>query len=189
MKRIIFLAFITLSAASLYAQNTSNPALPDIPQAVNAIYMQAPEDALIGIGTFGIGTDMSNISFAISIAETRARADIARQLNFLLRNMVADYIAMSELNPNAALNFQETIASALARAALRSAKTIHLQTDKGLLWVVIEYSKSAAYDEAVNPAVAAAKLAVPEAAPFNARAILENSFFKDSGGGPVPVRE
>jgi hypothetical protein len=50
----------------------------------------------------------------------------------------------------------------------------------------MEYSKSAAFDETINPAIVTGKLAVPEAAPFNVKA-MEYSFYKDVGGGPVPI--
>jgi hypothetical protein len=71
---------------------------------------------------------------------------------------------------------------------LRGAKPVQSQTDdNGLLWVVMEYSKSAALSEAVNPAVSAAKLAVPAAAAFDAMARMENAFDKAAAGGPIPV--
>jgi hypothetical protein len=186
MKQIIFLAFITFSTASLYAQNTSDPALTGVPQFVNDAYIQASQDVLIGIGTYRVNTDMSNISFAIAVAQTRARADIARQLDSIVVKMVAAYTAQSDLNPNAALSFRESVIRTLSAAELRGAKMIHLQTDQGLLWVVMEYGKPAAFDEAINPAVAAAKLAAPAAAAFDAQARMEDSFYKAAGGGPVP---
>jgi hypothetical protein len=60
--------------------------------------------------------------------------------------------------------------------------------DNGLLWVVMEYSKSAAQEE-VNQAASAAKLKVPQAAAFNALDRMDAAFNKEAGGGPVPVNE
>jgi hypothetical protein len=124
----------------------------------------------------------------MTYAATRARADISRQLDSIVKNMVTDYTAASELDPAAALSFQETITQALSQAELRGAKPIQSQTDEsGLLWVVLEYGRSSALNEAVDPAIAAAKLAVPAAAAFDALTRMDNAFNKMAGGGPVPV--
>jgi prolyl-tRNA editing enzyme YbaK/EbsC (Cys-tRNA(Pro) deacylase) len=101
--------------------------------------------------------------------------------------MITDYTASSELDPSAALSFQEEVTQALSKSDLRGAKTIHLDTDaNGLLWVVMEYSKSSAASD-YNAATAAAKLAVPAAAAFDALSRMDNAFDKAAGGGPIPV--
>jgi hypothetical protein len=161
--------------------------LAGVPQFVNDAYLNASEDVLIGIGTYKIGNDPAKISTGRPFAETRARADISRQLQTIVKNMVVDYTAQSELDPQASLSFQENITQSLSRTDLRGARVIQAQTDEnGLLWVVMEYSKSAARtDDAVNQAVAAAKLAVPAAAAFDAMSRMENAFDKAAGGGPA----
>ena len=68
----------------------------------------------------------------------------------------------------------------------RGARVVQSQTQDGLLWVVMEYSKSAAAND-YSAAAAAAKLAVPAAAAFDALARMENAFDKAAGGGPAPV--
>jgi hypothetical protein len=100
--------------------------------------------------------------------------------------MVTDYTAASELDSDASLSFQENITQALAKADLRGAKVVVSNTDNGLLWVVMEYSKSAAAND-YSAAAAAAKLAVPAAAAFDALTRMENAFDKAAAGGPVPV--
>jgi hypothetical protein len=156
---------------------------------VNEAYINASEDVLIGIGTYKIGADASKMSTGKTFAETRARADIARQLQSIIKNMIIDYAATSELDPEASLSFQESVTQALAKADLRGAKVIKFDTDtNGLLWVVMEYSRSAAASD-YSAATAAAKLAVPAAAAFDAMARMENAFDKAAGGGPVPVNE
>ncbi|MDR0689489.1 MAG: hypothetical protein LBG08_04390 [Spirochaetaceae bacterium] len=161
-------------------------ALPGVPQFVNDAYVNASEDVLIGIGTYKIGNDTSKMGSAMTFGQTRARVDIARQLQSIIRDMVIDYTAQSELDPSAALSFQENISQALAKADLRGARVIQSQTQDGLLWVVMEYSKSAAAND-YSAAAAAAKLAVPAAAAFDALARMENAFDKAAGGGPIPV--
>jgi hypothetical protein len=194
MKKIIGLVLVAGLALSMIGCGStggggSSPVagIKGVPDFVNAAYRNASEDVLIGIGTYKIGNDMSKMSSAMTFAQTRARADIARQLDSIVKNMVTDYVAQSELDPSASLSFQESITTALAKAELRGARVVENQTDNGLLWVVMEYSKSAAYEEAINPAQAAAKLAIPAAAAFDAQQRMENAFDKAAGGGPDPV--
>jgi hypothetical protein len=161
--------------------------LGDVPAFVNEAYAYASEDVLIGVGNYKIGNDMSRIGTAKTIAETRARADISRQLTTIVKDMVTDYVAVSEIDPSAALSFQETITQTLSKSELRGARVIKMDTDnKGVLWLVMDYSKSAAVNE-VNQAVSAAKLAVPAAAAFDALERMNTAFDKEAGGGPIPV--
>jgi hypothetical protein len=192
MKKIfglVLVAGLALSFIGCASSGGSSPManIPGVPQFVNDAYIKASEDVLIGIGTYKIGNDMSKMSSAMTFAQTRARADITRQLDSIVKNMVTDYIAQSELDPSAALSFQESITTALAKAELKGSRVVQSQTDNGLRWDVMEYSKTAAYEEAINPAQAAAKLAIPAAAAFDAQARMETAFDKAAGGGPVPV--
>ncbi|MDR1231643.1 MAG: hypothetical protein LBK61_09610 [Spirochaetaceae bacterium] len=176
------------SGSSAPSGNTSR-GLSGVPSFVNDAYLGASEDVIIGIGTYKIGNDMSKMGTGKTFAETRARADLARQLSTMVKNMVTDYTATSEIDPAAALSFQENITQTLSRAELKGSRTVKMDTDSnGLLWVVMEYSKSAATTE-VNQAANAAKLAVPAAAAFNALQRMDTAFTKEAAGGPVPVNE
>jgi hypothetical protein len=204
MKKILVFALTAAVLLALSGCGSSEPAtLPPsqpastspaglgggVPQFVNDAYINASEDVLIGIGTYKIGADASKMSTGMTFAQTRARADIARQLQSIIKNMITDYTATSELDPEASLSFQESVTQALAKADLKGAKVIASQTDtNGLLWVVMEYSKSAAASD-YSAATAAAKLAVPAAAAFDAMARMDNAFDKEAVGGPVPVNE
>jgi hypothetical protein len=149
--------------------------------------MGASEDVLIGIGTYKIGNDVTKMGTGKTFAETRARADLSRQLSSIVKNMVTDYTAASEIDPSAAASFQETVTQTLSKSELKGSRTIKMDTDSnGLLWVVMEFSKSAAEQE-VNQAANAAKLAVPAAAAFDALQRMNTAFSKEAGGGPVPV--
>lgn len=168
---------------------TIGKGLSGVPSFVNDAYLNASEDVLIGIGTYRIGNDMSKMGTGKTFAETRARADISRQLQTLVKDMVNDYTATSEIDPDARISFQENITQALSKSDLRGSKVVKMDTDgNGLLWVVMEYSKSAAIND-VNQAANAAKLAVPQAAAFNALERMNAAFDKEAGGGPVPVNE
>jgi hypothetical protein len=161
--------------------------LRGVPSFVNDAYRNASEDVIIGIGSYRIGNDVSKMGTGKTFAETRARADISRQLTSIVRNMVIDYTAASEIDPVAALSLQENITQTLSRAELKGARPVNIDLDdNGRLWVVMEFSKSAAATE-VDQAVNAAKLAVPAAAAFDALRRMDTTFTKEAAGGPVPV--
>jgi hypothetical protein len=192
MKRLLTPIAAGIVALALAGCGTTAPApvqLDNVPQFVNDAYMNASEDVIIGVGTYKIGDDLSMMSAGMTFAQTRARADITRQLTSIIKEMVNDYTATSEIDPDSMVLFQETITNALAKAELRGAKMVQSQTDaNGLLWVVMEYSKSAAASD-YDAAAAAAKLAVPAAAAFDAQARMDTAFNKAAAGGPIPVAD
>jgi hypothetical protein len=192
MKRFFVLgmtAGLLVSLAGCAGGPAGGRGLSGVPAFVNEAYLNASEDVLIGIGAYKIGSDMSKIGPGKAFAETRARADLSRQLTTIVKDMVNDYTATSEIDPHAALSFQENITQTLSKSMLRGARTVRMEQDNnGYLWVVMEFSKQAAVNE-VNQAVNAAKLAVPATAAFDALARMETAFSKEAGGGPVPVGE
>jgi hypothetical protein len=154
---------------------------------VNEAWQKASEDVLIGIGNYKIGNDMSKMSMGKTMAETRARVDIARQLSTIVKNMVQESRIDSEVEQDAAVSFELNVTQALSRAELKGSRILEMDTDSnGLLWVVMEFSKSAAEKE-VNQAANAAKLEVPAAINFNLQQLMDTAFSKEAGGGPVPV--
>jgi hypothetical protein len=161
--------------------------LSGVPTFVNDAYLNASEDVLVGIGTYRIGNDMSKMGPGKTFAETRARADIARQLSAIVNDMVSDYMSTSEIDQDSAVSFQENITRTLSRAELKGARTVKMERDdNGLLWVVMEFSKSAAETE-VNQASSAAKLAIPTVVAFDALERMDAAFAKEAGGGPIPM--
>ncbi|MDR1147673.1 MAG: LPP20 family lipoprotein [Spirochaetaceae bacterium] len=183
----LLLSLAGCASAPAAPSGSMGKGLSGVPSFVNDAYLNASEDVLIGIGTYRIGNDMTKMGTGKTFAETRARADISRQLSTIVKDMVNDYTATSEIDPSAALSFQENITQTLSKAELKGARTVKLERDdNGLLWVVMEFSKSAAANE-VNQAAAAAKLAIPAAAAFDALQRMDTAFSKEAGGGPVPV--
>lgn len=182
------LAITVIGCTSTGESVSPRGGLQGVPQFVNDAYLNASEDVLIGVGTYKIGNDPAKMSSGKAYAETRARADISRQLNTIIKNMINDYSAQSELDADAALSFQETVTQSLSKSELKGVRVVKMDTDaNGLLWVVMEYSKSAAMsDAAIDQAVAAAKLAVPAAVAFDALSRMDTAFDKAAGGGPVP---
>jgi len=122
MKRTSVILALAVTVAVFATSCGSAPAAPVIqPDPVSDFIREtrrnAPEDALLGIGT----STHSNRAMARTTAETRARAEIVRQLDVVVRSMITDYMAGSEAEPEALLSFQESVTQTLAASQLRGA--------------------------------------------------------------------
>jgi hypothetical protein len=143
-----------------------------VPEFVRNAVKNVPEDALVGIGT----AKMRTISDSRNVATTRARVEISRQLAILVRNMVRDYSASSEIDPDAALSFYENFTLALSQSKFTGSSVVDEDMDEdGNYWCVVMLSKTEAARE-ISPAEAQAKLRVPAAASFNAEARANEAF-------------
>ncbi|MDR2717608.1 MAG: hypothetical protein LBB89_06045 [Treponema sp.] len=143
-----------------------------VPQFVKDALKRTPEDALVGIGT----ARAASLSLARTTAATRARAEISRQMNTMIQDMVRDYSAGSEVDPKAALSFQENITVALSKSTLTGSSIVEEdQDDNGNYWVVVMLSKINTVTE-INQAQAAARLAVPAMASFSAEDRMNAAF-------------
>jgi len=148
-----------------------------VPDFVRKAVVNAPEDALVGIGSAKMSTDAQSRTFAT----TRARAEISRQMSTMIQDMIRDYTAGSEVDPSASLSFQENITVALSKAELTGSRVVDFDyTDDGTCWVVVSLGKTNVVQE-INQAQAAAKLAVPAMASFNAEDRMNAAFDKAFG--------
>jgi hypothetical protein len=97
-------------------------------------------------------------------------------MNAMISNMVRDYTASSEVDPSAVMSFQENITVQLSRSNLSGAvPMVEQQDDDGNWWVVMYLSKSNVARE-ISQAQAAAKLAVPAMASFDAERRMNEAF-------------
>jgi predicted small secreted protein len=145
-----------------------------VPDFVRIAVINAPEDALVGVGSAKMATE----AMSRTIATTRARAEISRQMNTMIQDMIRDYTAASEVDPSAAISFQENITVALSKAELTGSRVVDFDyTDDGTCWVVVQLGKTNVVQE-INQAQAAAKLAVPAMASFNAEDRMNAAFDK-----------
>jgi hypothetical protein len=143
-----------------------------IPQFVKDAVKNVPENALVGIGT----AKLASISQSRTTAATRGRTEISRQLDTLIKDMVRDYQASSEVDPKAAIAFQENITVALSQARLQGASVVEEDMDDaGNYWTVVMLSKAEVAKE-INQATASAKLKVPAAASFDAEKRMNAAF-------------
>ena len=172
MKRfaVVFLAVCLMFG---FAGCKSKPPASDgMPRHVENARRDAPEDVLVGIGNAKLATDAQSRN----IAATRARAEISNSMNLIVSNMVRDYTASSEVDPNAVLAFQENITVTLSRSQLSGAIIWYETSQKdGTWWVVMHLSKANVVRE-ITQAQAAARLAVPAMASFDAEKRMNEAF-------------
>ena len=99
-------------------------------------------------------------------------------MNTMVQEMIRDYTASYEVNPNAAVSFTEYITVALSKSELLGATVIAENTDtNGNYWVVVQLTEANVVAE-INQAQAAAKLRVPAMASFNANDRMNAAFEK-----------
>ncbi|MDR2731372.1 MAG: hypothetical protein LBB81_10820 [Treponema sp.] len=187
MKKTLFICVSLLAvliAASCASTGTvpppgGSPSTPNqndsrLPQYIRNARKNAPEDALIGVGT----AKMATLNQSRTISATRARADISRVLDTIIRDMVRDYEAGSEVDHSAVVSFDETITVSLSQARLVGAFIVEEDYDAdGNYWTVVMLSKNNAVNE-INQAVSAAKLRVPAMASFDAERRMDEYYDK-----------
>jgi hypothetical protein len=102
-------------------------------------------------------------------------------MDTIVRDMIRDYTAGSEVDHSAVLSFQENITVALSQARLQGSVPVAEDQDaNGNYWTAVSLSKSNIVNE-INQAVAAAKLKVPKMESFNAEARMNAAFDKVYG--------
>ena len=154
------------------------------PSFIREALRNVPDDVLVGIGV----ARLASVSQSMTISTTRARADISRQMSTMIQDMVRDYQASSEIDPGAALSFQENITVALSRSTLEGSRVVEQdQTADGSIWTVVWLDKQRVANE-INQAQSAARLAVPAMASFNAEDRM-NAAFANASAQPFQANE
>jgi len=155
----VVVALVAMVALAVTACNTSPAAAASASDPVSDFIREArrgaPENALLGIGT----SNHSNRGLARTTAETRARAEIARQVDVVVRNMITDYIAGSEAEPQALLTFQESVTQTLAESQLRGAVIRDELNVNGEQITIVMLSSSNVANEIMSASQSAAALA------------------------------
>jgi hypothetical protein len=107
---------------------------------------QPPAGELWGIGY----ADSAMMNLRMTMADSRARQDLARQIETLAQGMVVDYARQGGgITDNTALQFQETVSRQLTQAKLTGAVTDQRwdTSDRKALWVRVKIGKE---DAAAN---------------------------------------
>jgi hypothetical protein len=147
-----------------------------MPPFVQKAAAAVPANTLVGIGSAKIGA--AGLGQARTIAAARARAEISRQLNTIVRDMLTDFTASSEVSPQDAIAYQESITMTLSKSDLTGSSVIEEDRDgDNNYWVVVSMGKANVAQE-INQAQAAARLAVPKAQALDAAARMDAAFEK-----------
>ena len=172
MKKIVGVLLAVCLVLTLMACASKPPASTGMPTNIATARRNAPEDVLVGLGN----AHLSTVAQSRNLAATRARAEISNAMNSMISNMVRDYTASSEVDHSAALSFQENITVQLSRSNLSGAVIqVEDQDKEGNWWVVMYLSKTDVAKE-ISQAQAAAKLAVPAMASFDAERRMNEAF-------------
>jgi hypothetical protein len=190
MKKIIFTItcliaiLMVMSCASTGGNRTTDQERRvdgRIPAEVRDVIRNSPENVLVGVGT----ARMATLGQSRTISATRARAEISRQIETIIMDMVRDYVAGSEIDHSSVVAFQENITVALSRSRLQGATIVdEIEDVRGNYWTIVMMNRSSTGSEA-NQAVAAARLAVPAMASFNAEARMNEAFDRHVGTNQV----
>jgi hypothetical protein len=174
MSVLLVLCVLTSCVTTGKNEGAARKVPSNVPEFVKQALMNQPEDAIIGVGT----AKLPSVSQSMTIAQTRARADISRQLNTVVKDMVNDYQAASEVDPSAAIGFQEVCTQALSQSTLTGASVVAIDVGPdGAYWAVVSMNNANAARE-INQAAAAAKLQVPAMKAFDAQERMQKAFDK-----------
>jgi hypothetical protein len=172
MKKFVYVVFVVCLVLSVVGCTSKPPASSGMPSNVANARRNAPEDVLVGIGNAKMGTKAQSRN----IAATRARTEISNTMDSVVKNMVRDYTASSEVDPQAALAYQENITVTLSKSNLSGAEIWYETEEKdGMWWVVMHLSKANVVKE-ISQAQAQARLAVPAMASFDAEKRMNEAF-------------
>ena len=192
MKKILSITFVILMIFSLAGcrSNRRGANQPPVgnarqvpggfPEFVREAILNAPEDVLVGIGSARLASPAQSRT----ISTSRARAEISRQMNSIVEDMIRDYQASSEVDPAAAISFQENITVTLSSADVSGARVVEQDmTPDQTVWTVV-YLDRASIAREITQAQAAARLAVPAMASFDAEARMNEAFARQNSAEP-----
>jgi glucan-binding YG repeat protein len=155
---------------------------PNVPEWLNDF---PPEDVLWGIGSARQSSD----SMSMTMAEARARQNIANQLNVEVQGMITDYARdAGSINNQASLALAETVGRQITQATLSGVTPLkRWKSPNGTWWYQLQLKKS-------DAALAAADIIDSEAARYAEFKTMEALKLMDAqlakkNDKPVPVTE
>jgi hypothetical protein len=180
----IILAVFVVSCGSAPAA----PAAVSDPTMPPWINEQPPEDMLWGIGV----SSNAQQNMRLTMADSAARQDLARQLQTMAQGMVTDYAREAGgINNTAAMQFQETVSRQLAQATLQGAvrDVVWTTSDGKTLWMRLKMSKADASRTTANEAQKAIESEAARYAEFKAMDALKmmDMQLEKNSTSPQPV--
>jgi len=162
MKRFFSLVFVVAAIFIVVSCGSAAQTQPQqirqgdpINEFIREVRRNTPENAILGIGS----SNHSNRNRANSTAEQRARAQVTRQIESVVSNMVIDYSASSEAQPQALLQFSEEVSRTLAQQTLRGATIPDQIYENGESVVVVMITAESFRNGVINASRSAAALA------------------------------
>ena len=146
MKRTIVLTILAIATCLFVLSCTTQQKVDvkDIPD----FYLNPPmaEDAIYGVGD----AKMSSLSMSKTMATSRARDDVARQIEVSVKNAITDYAQEAgEGNNNQAIQFAENVSRQIVDITLKGVKTKEIEVAQdGTVYVLVEYSVNQLLDSA-----------------------------------------
>jgi len=180
---VVAIAFVAASCggAPPPAQVHADP----VGEFISEARRNAPEHALLGIGVAPMPNPAQR-SGPTNTATARALADLARQLNVVVSNMITDYIAYSEADPDAFIAFQESITQTIAHAQLVGARPGPERLIEGQLVIVMELAPVSAANNILSASESAAALAPHMGAAMWAMERMEQAMERQNMLPPQP---
>jgi hypothetical protein len=168
-------------AAVPLAQQAQAATFTPVSDFIREVRRGAPENAMLGIGT----SNHSNRGLARTTAEARARAEIARQVEVVVRNMINDYTAGSEAEQQALMQFTETVTQTLAQQTQRGAIVRDENLIGGEQITVVMLTRDAMSNELMSASQSAAALAPHMGSAQWALERMDNALATQNGLEPV----
>jgi len=136
---LVILILFALSCASKPDKVTKNTTaetqkLEDVP---NFFLMPPVADKVF----YGVGSaKMSSLDMSRTMALSRARDDIARQVDLQIKNAITDYAQEAGVDSVQTLKFTEMVSRQIADTKLQGAKPIEMYAAKdGTIYALVEY--------------------------------------------------
>ncbi len=136
MKKIRIIVLAVLAALLVFSCASNKVAgVPDF-----VLNPPMADDVIYGVG-YG---NQSKLSLSKTVAETNARADIARQIETTIQASVTDYAQEAGVDDNTQLiSFVESITREITDKKLSGAKPVRFeQDDDGGIWVLMQLDKA-----------------------------------------------
>lgn len=142
MKRInkLFVVVIVLSIPVFFVSCPSTREAAKAAKDLPEWYLNPPvaEDAVYGVGS----AKMSTLDMSRTVAVSRARDDIARQVTVAVQNAIIDYAQEAGADGKAqTIQFTETISKQIANVSLKRCRTEEvIQGKDGTVFALVVYS-------------------------------------------------
>jgi hypothetical protein len=179
IKKVLLLFMMIWGAVTVLSVGCSTKAearkLPkDIPDTARKAVEKVPRDTLIGIGMY----EGENPNRARTMAATRARTSIARQLGAMTKEMIHAYQNEGGIDAVTVVTFEEGFTVTLTASTMAGAVVIFEEQDeRGNYWVVVMLRKDEAFNEIVR-SQNAVKSAEPDFDSFDITNKFDSAFDK-----------